>query len=472
MAKKKTIAACKGASRYKGVRAPKCNGGNPCRSCLKKFKIEERERKHAKPSKKEVAAEQLGQMMTEAKTQRDKNKHLFDGIKSDPQLAERVRKKLIKDLWRVWEIPRRILGQSGSRRRYREHGHYSDHLATYIFGTWAEFKRQAELPFEDSLATRSVQRNIAKTARAQGVMHYADKNVKPWDGAYDKLDLSQESVLLQVGSDFHSKFMDPFARRVWLDIAKEHKPDGVRYNGDLADFPKLSRHRQLPGHFALNLQEEIDICTDFMQETREATGFESDHKFILGNHDIRMIYALAEAAPIYCSLDSLKFHELFKLDELEVGLVSRPNFLNPSARMRKNDVAQNWETIAGLFTIVHGFLCGQGAPTKHMQRFMRYGTNGHLHSPQMVSGGSDATGVHQWWQTPCMAYPPAVAAEYMPGPIEFSGWASGFSMFRIFPEERFVSAQMVICTEVAEYQGRVWHITDEERIARELLLEI
>jgi hypothetical protein len=28
---------CAGAKKYKGVRAPKCNGGNPCQSCLTKY---------------------------------------------------------------------------------------------------------------------------------------------------------------------------------------------------------------------------------------------------------------------------------------------------------------------------------------------------------------------------------------------------------------------------------------------------
>jgi len=34
---KKTIEQCKGHKRYKGIRKPKCNGGNPCEACLAKF---------------------------------------------------------------------------------------------------------------------------------------------------------------------------------------------------------------------------------------------------------------------------------------------------------------------------------------------------------------------------------------------------------------------------------------------------
>lgn len=433
------------------------------------------EKKPTKSESKEDAAKRLAEMMAEAKANRAKNYHLIAAVRHNPKKAKQVHKLLCADLRRVYEIPRKLLGPSASRRRYREHGHYSEELVTYLFGTWAEFKRQAKirdgLNTEESLGIRTVKSNIAKTRRAQDVMRYADKHVKPWDGAYNNLDLDQESLLIQVGSDFHSKFMDPFARRVWLDVARKHQPDGTRFNGDLPDFPKLSRHRQLPGHFALNLQQEIDLCVDFVRADRAAAP-NGDKKYILGNHDIRLITALADAFPIFHSIRNISFAELFCLDELEVGLVARPSFLNPSARMRKNDIAQNWETIAGLFTIVHGFLTGTGAPRKHMAKFMRFGTNGHLHDPQMISGGSDATGVHQWWQTPCMAYPPAVAAEYITGPIEASGWAPGFGMFRIFPRHGFVTGHIIVVGEVAEYCGDVWHITPEEREARERLLEI
>lgn len=418
---------------------------------------------------KKQQSETIEQLMSSAEVARKGNHELLEMVRQDSDLADRVRQLLCEDLRRVYAIPREILGPSASRDRYRQYGHYSVSLVTYLIGDWATFKRMAGI--EENLAVKSVLRNIGRTTRAQIVADYADRNVKPWHGAYSRLDESKESLLIQVGSDFHSKFMDPFAKRVWLDVARRYKPDGIRFNGDLPDFPKLSKHRQLPGHFALNLQQEIDICVDFMGETRKRSP-NSDIKWILGNHDMRLVYALAEAAPVYCDLRSINFGELFQLDKLKIGLVARPTFLNPTKQMRDSDIAQNWETIADTFTIVHGWLLGADAPAKHMQRFMRYGTNGHLHQPAMASHGSDATGCHQWWQTPCMAYPPAVAAEYMPGPIDASGWASGFAMFTIFPEQRRVCGEMIIVTDVATYRGQVWHITDEEREARERLLEI
>lgn len=409
------------------------------------------------------------EMMSSAEEARQANQELLAQVRQDSDLATRVRALLCEDLRRVYAIPREILGPSASRERYRQYGHYNTSLVTYLIGDWATFKRMAGI--EESLAVKTILRNIGRTTRAQQVADYADQHVKPWHGAYDRLDTSKESLLIQVGSDFHSKFLDPFARRVWLDVAKKYKPDGIRFNGDLPDFPKISRHRQLPGHFALNLQEEIDTCTDLMAATRKAAP-RSDMKWILGNHDMRLVYAIAEGAPVFADLRSLSFAELFQLDELKVGLVARPSFLNPTRKQRDIDIAQNWETIADTFTIVHGWLLGKNAPEQHMRRFMRFGTNGHLHQPAMVSGGSDNTGSHQWWQTPCMAYPPAVGAEYMPGPIEAGGWASGFGMFTIFPQHRFVSGEIIIVTDVAAYRDQIWTITDEERRIREEMLQI
>lgn len=417
----------------------------------------------------------IEQMMSKANSAREKNSNLIQRVRKDPALAKRVRERLCVDLRRVFEIPRNVLGPSASRRRYREHGHFSEELVTYLIGTWAEFKRQAKI--EDSLGVRKVQNNIAKTLRAQQIMEYADENVKPWDGAYDTLDMTQDMVTLMIGSDWHSKFVDPFALRVWQEVMGEVMPDGIRYNGDLVDFPQLSRHRQLPGSFALTVQDEVNVAVDIMRTDRECCP-DADIKFLLGNHDIRLITALADAAPVFCSLESLEYNQLFKLDELRVGLVARSTFLNPDGKMKRSDIAQNWETLNDaygrpLYTIVHGFLCGKNSAGKHMSRFMTNGTNGHLHNPEVTMGGSLATGVLEWSQTGCMAHPAAVGEGYIPGPIEALGWASSFNIVRLFPKTRHVQHEQVKIGDTTAYWGGwVWTITQEERDARARMMEV
>lgn len=420
--------------------------------------------------------ETIAAMMTKAAESRAKNQDLIQRVRKNKALADEVRELLCEDLRRVFAIPRDILGPSASRRRYRELGNYSEELVTYLIGQWEEFKRQAKI--EPSLGVKTIERRISQTLRAQQAMEYAEKFVKPWDGAYDTLDMDQPSVTLVIGSDFHSKYLDPFARRVWMSVLRQLKPDGVRFNGDGPDFPQLSRHRQLPGHFALTVQDEVDVWTAFMRDSRAAAGEKCDLKWILGNHDIRLITALADSFPVFASMRSNRFHELFSLDALKVGLVARSSFLNPSATARKNDIAQNWETLKDsdgrpFWTTVHGFLHGVDAPAAHMRRFGTFGTNGHLHDERVVSGGSLATGVTRWYQTGCMAWPRAVAAGYIPGPVEATGWGMQFIVVTLYPHVRHVQVEPVCIGEsIATFRNKRWDVNEEELSLREQMLEV
>lgn len=416
----------------------------------------------------------IQEMMAEARSHREQNKGLLDRVRKDPDLASQVKDLMCEDLRRVYTVPRDILGPSASRARYRELGRYSDHLATYLFGLWAQFQREAEI--FPSLGVKTVERNISKTLRAQNVASYADEFVKPWDGAYSTLDMREEKVVLVIGSDFHSKYIDPFARRVWMEVLGFVEPDGVRLNGDGPDFPQLSRHKQFPGHFALTVQDEIDCWRQFMAESREAAPA-ADMKWILGNHDIRLITAMAEAFPIFASVRNNRFHELFDLDALKVGLVARASFLNPSRKMRDADLAQNWETLPdakgrAFWTTVHGFLCGKDAPKKHLDRFMTFGTNGHLHNPMSVTGGSLSTGALRWWQTGCMGWPEALAAGYLPGPVESYGWFTQFIVVSLFPRTRHVQVEDVTIGDTATFRDYHWDITQKERDLRAEMLII
>ena len=426
-------------------------------------------------AKKKVRLEKLAKLVSDAKSERAKNKNTIRDLREDPGLANDLKELLCADLKRVSEIPRAILGPSSSRQRYRELGHYSTSLVTFLFGMWAEFQRQAGI--FPSLATRQVERNISKTLRAQDIARYADEHVKPWDGAYNKLKVTRKPFTLQIGGDFHSHFCNPFARRVWHDVNKSLQPNGIRYNGDVVDFPQLSTHRQLPGHFPLSLQDEIDWGVGLFAQDRRANPL-ADMKLLIGNHDNRLITALADHSPVFSSLDSMNFAELFKLDWLEMGLVCRANFLNPSHRHKKVDIAENWETICDpdgvpLWTTVHGFLCGKDSARKHLTRFMTHGINSHLHDRQMVSGGSYATGVKHWHQAPAMAHPRAIAAGYIAGPIEFNGWSCGFAFVTLYPATGDVQVEWAqVNEEIATFRDRVWRINRSERDQIQEMLQI
>ena len=412
-----------------------------------------------------------------AKRSREENKRLLQELRRDPGMADDVKEMLCADLRRIAALPREIFGPGVPRRdRYRRLGYYSTSLVDFIYGQWAEFIRQAGLA--DTLHTNTVRRNIARTNRAQDLANYADEHIKPWDGAYDRLKLDKKPVVIQIGSDFHSYFCDPLALRMWRDVMKDMQPDAVRYNGDLVDFPTLSTHRQFPGHFPMTVQDELDWAQSVLATDRKNNP-KGDHKFVIGNHDVRLAIALADKGPMFASLRSNSFAEQFALDKNEVGLVCRSNFLHLTSKQRERDIAQNWEEIycprTGrlLFVICHGWLCGKDAPRKHMLRFMCNGTNGHLHDRQRVSAGSRATGVHDWFQTSCMASPEAVAAGYIHGPVEFTGWTCGFLVVTIHPESGHVSGEFAeVGKDIGTFRGKVWKRTQRERDIVQEMLEI
>lgn len=434
------------------------------------------QKKSKKPSVAATRQIKLAKLVKAAKDERAKNKNILREVREDPGYAEDVKKLLCTDLQRVSEIPREILGPSASRQRYRELGYYSTSLVDFIYGMWAEFQRQAGL--YDTLHTKTVKRNIAKTARAQDLARYADQHVRPWDGAYDRLNKKKKRLTFLTGSDFHSHYCNPFALRVFQDINKTDRPDGVRLNGDVVDFPSLSTHRNFPGHFPMTVQDEINWAKRELFAPLRKNNPRADIKFIIGNHDVRLVTAMADKGPMFASLDNISFAENFELDKFRIGLVCRTNFLFLTSKQRERDIAQNWETLFSLdgrilFVWVHGFLCGKDAPLKHARRFMTNGTNGHLHDRHEVSIGSYSTGVLDWYQTPCMAHPKAVAAGYIMGPVEFSAWSCGALFTTIDMETGHIHNEAIkVGEEIATFRDRVWRIKDDERDQIQQMLEI
>ena len=364
---------------------------------------------------------QLAEMLSLAHASREQNRYLIQETKDamltgDEDRAEQLKDLLTADLQRVYCIDKKFLGQTAGRDTYRRHGNYSEQMVKLLFGQWVHFQRKAGLA--DSLSERTMLRKITQTDRAQDVARYAERFVTPWDGAYQGVDVTQEMVIALTCSDLHSKFCDPFARRVWFEVLDMIQPDIVDINGDLVDYPAISRHRQLPGAFTMGVGKETKWGKAFLAECR-STALDSSITFRLGNHDMRLVYGLADGLAQLADMEELEFNKIFGLDENEIGLCARATFLNPTAHMKRNDIAQNWSTLFGpdgrpLYTWVHGFLAGKNSARDHMTKFMTNGTNGHLHSAWSVPGGSMSTGVLRWDQTGCMAYPRAVAAGYVP----------------------------------------------------------
>ena len=393
-------------------------------------------------------------LLQEAAQKREVNRERRQALVDDAGAQKRVREELIADLRRVSELEEnRSIVSPVSQKEYRRLGYFPEILVSDFFGNHAEFLRAAGL--HESRTTARSRNRAALIHHHQRIAEYARQHVLPWAGRYDKT-AGRKHLEVVVASDLHSAFVDPFALDVLLASIRIVAPDVVVLNGDVWDFPQISRHRKLPGHFHLNLQQEIDFGRDrILRAVREAAP-EATVYLVIGNHEHRLVTYLADAAPELACLRTLSFADLFGLDELEISLVCRSSFLAPTAAQKKRDVSENWVQVGGCYVATHGTSVSKFAADKQLDRFRLSGTSGHTHRPQVITANALGTGPLSWMSTPMMASF-AVGRDYVAEP---SAWQMGFGVASVETRRRLVSQQLVTVHESwASFAGHSWEPT-------------
>lgn len=405
---------------------------------------------------KTVSPEQQAweQNLADAEQQREVNKALLQKARADEAVATHLKSAMVADLVRVSQVPRPIIGPSSSRQRYRELGHYSEGLVPYLFGNHQEFQRAAGL--HDSRLTSTVKNRAARLHTHQQVAAYAERELRPFAGAFDRSRDKKGSLHVVTGSDWHSAKANPFARRVFMSYLAWAQPDVVVFNGDVVDFQSVATHRQLPGHFHWNLQAEIDYAQGLFRQARTILP-KATILLTIGNHEYRLVNYIADKASALASLRSNQFNEMFGLAELEIGLVCRSNFLAPTDRMKKQDIAENWVVFRDCYVLTHGEALGKTAALEQLETFKMSGSSGHIHRPQIFTSNSLGTGGLSWMSTPMMASF-AVGRDYVK---EASQWNMGFGEAVL---HRGQASQRLIFIHPtwAEVAGQVWEATPEE----------
>lgn len=409
----------------------------------------------ARKEQREKELEALRVLEAEATAARDANRTLREACRDDAELQKSTREALVADLLRVFnDIANPYRGYAASRQRYRKLGHYPELLVTDFFGNHEEFQRAAGL--RDSRTTAKVRNKAANLHTHQQIAEYADEHLLARVGQYDNTAGLEKKgrVDVVIGSDFHSEFLDPFAFEVFLEAIRMVRPEIVVINGDAADFPQISRHRKMPGHFHLNLHDERRAVQEIFRRIREAAGDEATLYFVIGNHEYRLVTYLADCAPAMAALPELGFANFFGLDEHRISLVTQSSFLAPTAAARKGDVRRNWVTLFDCFVATHGTSCAKVASLVELEgAFKMSGTSGHTHRPQIMHSNSLGTGAISWMSTPMLAGF-AVGRDYVSNP---SQWNMGFGVVSIEPSKKLVTQQLVIVHENwATFGGRTW----------------
>lgn len=114
-----------------------------------------------------------------------------------------------------------------------------------------------------------------------------------------------------IGSDAHLWPGDrSLAQRAFLKFAKERKPKAIILNGDVLDFPQISKHAPIGWEKHPTVQEEIEHAQDYLHEL-EMVGRGIQKIWTLGNHDARFATRLASVAPEFAKINGLHLKDHF-----------------------------------------------------------------------------------------------------------------------------------------------------------------
>lgn len=383
-----------------------------------------------------------------------------DRLKEDPESITVLQQKMVDDLRRVYNTPHRLLGRTAGRARYRELGHFSETLVRVAFGTHSNFKVEAGLA--ETPTQRKGDLRSARLHREQKVHRYYAEHIEPF--AMDPfLKFADKDVITFVSSsDHHSSKVDPFAMRVLKEFLEWAQPDLNVVNGDAHEFQAFSTHRKFPGHFDMSGAEEVDFVVENIYAPMQKAAPNARHIWVMGNHDYRFVRYIADHASELAGFDGLNLIDAFRLRELGIDLVCRSNFLAPTAKMRKRDVAENWLVVEDCMVFTHGEFAGRNHDEQHYRRFNMSGTNGHVHNPSQSFFNSLSTGPCSWTTSPMMAGL-AVGRDYVSLP---SQWQSGFIWGTIDKRTKDVQQVIVTVRDTATFGGRTWRISESEKDAR------
>jgi len=228
--------------------------------------------------------------------------------------------------------------------------------------------------------------------------------------------LEVKNGVVIVGSDLHIwPGAESTALRAFKRLCKDLKPSAVILNGDVLDFPQISRHPPIGWESAPSVKDEIEAAQDHLHDIAQAAG-RCRKIWTLGNHDARFETRLATVASEYKGLGGIHLSDHFPLWEKGWAV-----WINDSVVCK-----HRWK---GGVHATHNNAVGSG---KTM-------VTGHLHS-QKVTPVTDYNGTRYGVDTGCVADPNHKAfVDYTEdGP---KNWVSGFAVLK-FKDGRLMQPEL------------------------------
>ncbi len=244
--------------------------------------------------------------------------------------------------------------------------------------------------------------------------------------------LAVKNGCVVIGSDFHIwPGAESVALRAFKKLCKELKPAAVILNGDVLDFPKISRHPPIGWESAPTPIEEIEAAQDHLNDIVSGIPRGCRKIWTLGNHDARFETRLATVASEYRGIKGIHLSDHFPVWEKGWSV-----WINDAVVCK-----HRWK---GGVHATHNNAVGSG---KTM-------VTGHLHS-QKVTPVTDYNGTRYGIDTGCVADPDHKAfIDYTEdGP---KNWVSGFAVLK-FRDGRLMQPELVSVwdTKSVQFRGEI-----------------
>lgn len=316
-----------------------------------------------------------------------------------------------------------------TRNIYRTEGKYSDSTWNQFFGTFQEFRRQADI--ELSRTQHALERGIAKQASVDHYRNFYKAQILPWYKKYQKDHLPSTIKTMKVVSDIHDLECDEFGLAVFIAECERTQPDVIVFNGDIFDLIEFGKYSI--DLRSIKIKERFDFVKYRIFKPIREKCPNAQIDMIMGNHEFRIIRLLADATPnlrvLLSDVMGLGFADVFGLEEFQINWVSKIDLGVYSKKDLNNEMKQNYQVYFGCYVVCH-------EPDAKLMHSMS-GTNGHHHKARQESDANLTFGAITWIQTPGLHIPDA---EYLKN---LSGWNMGFLNVTINLETQQVSQHVV-----------------------------
>lgn len=331
-----------------------------------------------------------------------------------------------------------------TRNYFRTHSQISESTWNRYFGTFEEFKRQANITL--SRQQHQHERYIAKHA---SVDHYRRLNIdrQDWDSKYVRENSKRFKTIL-VASDLHDIEIDPFYLRVLIDTARRVQPDVISLVGDIFDLPEFGKYGVDPREW--DVVGRIRFAHDhILGPLREACP-DVQIDFIEGNHEARLLRQLADATPalraVLSDLHGFTVSRLFGLDQFEINYIAKADLASFTKRDFNKELATNykiyWDTV-----LCHHF--------PHAKNMGLPGVNGHHHKHIVWAEFNPIYGPYEWHQ---LGSGHKRSASYCEG----ERWHNGFALINVDTQTRSTAFDYISVTDFAVSGGKFYYRNEDE----------